>query len=101
MRYHLALLFGLLAAAMASTQASAERRVALVVGNSHYVNTVELRNPDNDAQDVAAKLKQLGFQVMLGLISTRGNLPKRSRSSGVCSMVPTSGCSSTPGTACR
>ena len=67
MRYHLALLFGLLAAVMASTQAFAERRVALVVGNSHYVNTVALRNPDNDAQDVAAKLKQLGFQVMLGL----------------------------------
>jgi hypothetical protein len=67
MRYHLALLFGLLAAAMASTQALAERRVALVVGNSHYVNTVELRNPDNDAQDIAAKLKELGFQVMLGL----------------------------------
>jgi hypothetical protein len=67
MRYHLTLIFGLLVAAMASTQAFAERRVALVVGNSHYVNTVALRNPDNDAQDVAAKLKQLGFQVMLGL----------------------------------
>jgi hypothetical protein len=67
MRYHLTLIFGLLVAVMASTQAFAERRVALVVGNSHYVNTVVLRNPDNDAQDVAAKLKQLGFQVMLGL----------------------------------
>jgi uncharacterized caspase-like protein len=67
MRYYLTIVMGLLAAVMASTQASAERRVALVVGNSHYVNTVALRNPDNDAQDIAAKLKQLGFEVMLGL----------------------------------
>jgi len=48
------------------TAASAEKRVALVIGNSAYQNTSELRNPSNDASDVAAALKRLGFQVTDG-----------------------------------
>jgi uncharacterized caspase-like protein len=44
----------------------AQKRVALVIGNSAYVNTVKLENPKNDAADVAAALKKLGFNVILG-----------------------------------
>jgi uncharacterized caspase-like protein len=44
--------------------ANAERRVALVIGNSAYQHTGKLTNPKNDASDVAAALKKLGFQVL-------------------------------------
>lgn len=39
-----------------------EKRVALVIGNSNYQNS-PLKNPVNDATDMAAKLRSLGFQV--------------------------------------
>jgi uncharacterized caspase-like protein len=41
-----------------------ERRTALVIGNSSY-NTGSLRNPGNDADDMASALKRLGFDVIL------------------------------------
>jgi len=44
----------------------AQKRVALVVGNSAYQHTPRLVNPKNDATDVAASLKTHGFQVMEG-----------------------------------
>jgi uncharacterized caspase-like protein len=47
--------------------AVAEKRVALVVGNTHYQHSPALANPVNDASDVAAALKSLGFEVFLGL----------------------------------
>jgi hypothetical protein len=40
-----------------------ENRVALVVGNSAY-KSAPLRNPTNDAKDMAAKLKGMGFTVI-------------------------------------
>src|SRR5215470_1040311 len=46
--------------------AAAEKRVALVVGNSAYVSSPALANPVNDAGDVAAALKAVGFEVVLG-----------------------------------
>jgi hypothetical protein len=51
---------------LAATQAMAERRVALVVGNAQYAHTPALPNPRNDAQDVADALKRVGFEVTLG-----------------------------------
>jgi uncharacterized caspase-like protein len=45
---------------------SAQKRVALVIGNSAYVNTPRLENPKNDAADFAATLRQLGFSVTEG-----------------------------------
>ena len=45
----------------------ADKRVALVVGNSAYVHANPLANPANDASDVAAALKDVGFEVILGL----------------------------------
>ena len=59
-----ALLFVTLVVLPAS--ALADRRVALVIGNSAYQNTVKLPNPRNDAADIAAVLKGLGFSVTEG-----------------------------------
>jgi hypothetical protein len=50
-------------AELASRTATAESRVALVIGNSTYVSG-RLKNPVNDAEDIAAKLTGLGFYVI-------------------------------------
>lgn len=44
---------------------SSERRIALVIGNAKYQHTAPLKNPVNDAQDIAKVLKELNFQVTL------------------------------------
>src|SRR6266852_4760342 len=44
--------------------ASAEKRVALVVGNSNYKNAAVLPNPVNDAAAIAATLKGAGFDIV-------------------------------------
>jgi uncharacterized caspase-like protein len=41
--------------------ARAEKRVALVIGNSAYKNAPTLMNPKNDAQDIGKSLRDLGF----------------------------------------
>lgn len=38
-------------------------RVALVIGNSNYLYSKKLKNPKNDAEDMAKELSQLGFEV--------------------------------------
>ncbi|MFZ0836491.1 MAG: caspase family protein [Xanthobacteraceae bacterium] len=47
--------------------ASADKRVALVIGNGAYVNVPHLPNPPNDAKDVADALQRSGFETILGL----------------------------------
>lgn len=42
------------------------RRVALVVGNGTYEDAGTLANPVNDAADIAAKLRAIGFDVVEG-----------------------------------
>lgn len=42
----------------------AANRVALVIGNSKYISS-PLKNPANDAIDIASQLKSLGFDVVL------------------------------------
>ena len=44
--------------------AAAEKRIALVIGNSNYSSS-PLKNPVNDATDMAIILKKLGFDVIL------------------------------------
>ncbi|MDX2064572.1 MAG: caspase family protein [Fimbriimonadaceae bacterium] len=41
------------------------KRVALVIGNSEYLYGGRLKNPVNDAADMAALLKRIGFEVIL------------------------------------
>jgi hypothetical protein len=55
-------------------QAHANKRVALVVGNDHYVNLPaheQLQKAVNDARAVGKTLRQLGFEVLVG-----ENLPR-------------------------
>ena len=47
--------------------ASAESRVALVIGNGGYKALPELSNPPNDAKDIADALQSLGFTVTLAV----------------------------------
>lgn len=56
-----------IAAALAgfAPAAAAGKRVALVIGNGAYRSVPALTNPPNDAGDIAAALKRLGFAVSL------------------------------------
>ena len=63
----------LVKAAAPDRVASPEKRVALVIGNSAYKNTLPLANPKNDAIDVGAALKRLGFEAIV-----ESDLDKRS-----------------------
>jgi len=47
----------------------AERRVALVIGNSEYAHAPALRNPANDAKALAATLRALGFTEVRELLN--------------------------------
>ena len=53
----------LLCLAWASHAQQREQRVALVIGNAAYPSA-PLRNPVNDAKDMADKLRGLGFVVI-------------------------------------
>jgi hypothetical protein len=68
-------LCGLILMALSISAATAETRVALVVGNSLYKNaSLTLKNPKNDAQDVAAVLRTLGFEVIVAIDATKRDL---------------------------
>lgn len=82
MRRFLALLFVFGAMAIASL-AHAERRIALVIGNSVYQNTAELKNPKNDAGDMAASLRRLGFEVFEGHDLDKRSMERMIRQFGV------------------
>ncbi|WP_348522498.1 caspase family protein [Bradyrhizobium iriomotense] len=45
----------------------ADTRVALVIGNGAYRNVPRLTNPANDAADVAAALKLVGFETIVAI----------------------------------
>ncbi len=44
-----------------------QNRTALVIGNTEYQQATSLRNPKNDATDIANVLEELGFEVILVL----------------------------------
>jgi uncharacterized caspase-like protein len=60
--------------------AAAEKRVALVVGNSNYKEVSPLPNPGNDANDIASALKASGFDVVLGIDVDKRDFDSRIRS---------------------
>ncbi len=63
--YWFRVLASLFAATMAfAAPASAEKRVALVIGNNDYRNVPPLQKAVNDARTMSDALKQLGFTVM-------------------------------------
>jgi uncharacterized caspase-like protein len=57
--------------------ASAERRVAFVVGNGAYRHTTPLPNPAIDAKGMAALLRNVGFDVIEGVDLDRGGMTAR------------------------
>lgn len=57
------LLAAIVLAMSCAASAFAERRVALVIGNADYRQEARLQNPLNDADDVAAALSRLQFDV--------------------------------------
>src|SRR3977135_2757677 len=59
------------AALLVCQPAFAEKRVALVLGNSAYQNVAKLPNPVNDGAVIAATLKDAGFDV----VDSRHDLP--------------------------
>ncbi|MCP4183118.1 MAG: hypothetical protein GY761_07340 [Hyphomicrobiales bacterium] len=67
--------------------ANASKRVALVAGNSAYENAAPLRNPRNDAEDLADKLKSQGFEVVLRFIldnqHVRSSVPEKKQQAKV------------------
>jgi hypothetical protein len=54
-----------------SGDAAAQKRIALVIGNSNYINVRPLANPENDATAIAALFRAAGFDV----VDAINNLP--------------------------
>jgi uncharacterized caspase-like protein len=54
--------------------AHAEKRVALIIGNSAYQNAPALINPKNDAQDVGKSLRELGFTTIVATDLNRAGM---------------------------
>jgi hypothetical protein len=63
----------------ASGAALADKRVALVIGNSEYRNVAKLPNPANDATAVAGLFKSAGFEVDLRLDLDSNNMRRALR----------------------
>jgi hypothetical protein len=57
--------FCLAASALFATAAAADRRVALVIGNSSYKNASSLSNTINDSTAIANLFKSVGFEVVI------------------------------------
>ena len=66
-------------AGFAATSVAAEKRVALIVGNSNYQHTTFLPNPRNDAQDLANALKRMQFEVSSGLDLDKRGMERKIR----------------------
>lgn len=67
------------ALALASAEAATGKRVALVIGNSAYQNAPALATPANDAADMAAELRALGFTVIDGVDLTNRDMRDKIR----------------------
>ena len=58
------------------------QRVALVIGNSAYTAISPLKNPVNDAEDMATALRRSGFKVTLLRDATRKQMNRAIRQLG-------------------
>jgi uncharacterized caspase-like protein/cytochrome c-type biogenesis protein CcmH/NrfG len=64
----------------ASTNPS--KRIALVIGNGAYTSAPPLKNPPNDARDMAATLRALGFDVTSGINANQRDMKRLIREFG-------------------
>jgi hypothetical protein len=56
-----------------------EKRIALIFGNSQYINGTALKNPVNDANLIEGTLKELNFEVIKRLNATKEEMMKAIR----------------------
>lgn len=66
-----------------SPNQTANKRIALVIGNGAYTSAPPLKNPPNDARDVAAALKALGFDVTSGTNVNQRDMKRMIREFGL------------------
>jgi hypothetical protein len=76
MRYP-TLILSVLCTVLTAGTASADKRVAFVVGNGAYKNVAPLPNPSVDAKAMAATLRNVGFEVVEGSNLTRDKMTER------------------------
>jgi|GEM_PF-2885263 len=68
--------------AQETPNASTDRRIALVIGNATYIHAPALKNPANDATDMATTLSGLGFIVEHGINLTQRQMKQMIREFG-------------------
>jgi hypothetical protein len=73
-------LWVLRASAQAQSTLNALPRVALIIGNTNYIES-PLKNPGNDAKAIAGELQKVGFKTNLQLDTAARNSRKRYRRS--------------------
>ena len=80
LRQYFASVFGwLLLLLLATSPALAERRVALVIGNDAYTHLPKLNNARKDAEGMAAKLQELGFETILKVNASERDMARALR----------------------
>src|ERR1700694_2304613 len=65
-----------------SPNANAGKRIALVIGNGAYTSAPPLKNPPNDAREMAATLRTLGFDVTSGINTNQRDMKRLIREFG-------------------
>src|SRR5271154_1772084 len=78
-RFFIALVTACVVSLFAHGRSCADARVALVIGNGAYSHERVLKNPPNDAHDMAAALRELGFQVTEAIDADKATLDARLR----------------------
>src|SRR4051794_17566962 len=76
MRYP-TLVLSLICMVLTAGAASADKRVAFVVGNGTYKNVAALPNPPIDAKSMAVALRNIGFDVVEGTNLTRDKMTEK------------------------
>ncbi|MBA2399909.1 MAG: caspase family protein, partial [Bradyrhizobium sp.] len=76
MRYP-TLVLSLICMVFTAGAASAEKRVAFVVGNGTYKNVAALPNPPIDSKSMASALRNIGFEVVEGTNLTRDKMTEK------------------------
>jgi len=71
------LILSLICVVFTAGAASAEKRVAFVVGNGTYKNVAALPNPPIDAKSMAVALRNIGFDVVEGTNLTRDKMTEK------------------------
>jgi hypothetical protein len=71
------LILALICTVLTAGAASADKRVAFVVGNGTYKNVAALPNPPIDAKSMAVALRNIGFDVVEGTNLTRDKMTEK------------------------